>query len=49
MVLTSPITLNPFIHIEWLININTSSTIIFDIENLDGKASADLILPQSNI
>jgi hypothetical protein len=42
--------MNPFIHIEWLVNVeNYSSMIIFDIENFDGNTSAELIVPQGKI
>ncbi|CAF5180622.1 unnamed protein product, partial [Rotaria magnacalcarata] len=44
--LAPPITLDPFIHIEWLISLNDSSLIIFDVENLDGKTSAELTIHQ---
>jgi len=48
MVLTVPMILDPFIHIEWLISVeNYSSIIIFDIENVDGNTPAELIIPQS--
>jgi len=50
MVITLPMTIEPFIHIEWLITVeNYSSIIIFDIENFDGNTQAELILPQSRI
>lgn len=44
MSLVPPPTLDPFIHVEWFVSMNTSSTIIFDIENLDGNTPAELIL-----
>jgi hypothetical protein len=48
MVLTVPMILGPFIHIEWLITLeNYSSIIVFDIENVDGNTPAELIIPQS--
>lgn len=50
LVLTLSMLLEPFIHIEWLVNIgNYSSVIIFDIENIDGNTPAELILPQSRV
>jgi len=50
LLLSLPVTTNPFIHIEWLVNIeNYSSMIIFDIENFDGNISAELIVPQGKI
>lgn len=50
MILTLPMLNDPYIHIEWLVNIkNYSSMIIFDIENFDGNTPAELILPQSKI
>ncbi|CAF4204987.1 unnamed protein product [Rotaria socialis] len=48
MALAPPITLDPFIHIEWLISMNDSSLIIFDVENLDGKTSAELTVHQDD-
>jgi hypothetical protein len=43
--LSLPVISNPFIHIEWLVNIeNYTSMIIFDIENFDGNIPAELII-----
>ncbi len=48
IMLTLPMIFDPFVHIEWLINIeNYSSIIIFDIENFDRNIPAELIIPQS--
>jgi hypothetical protein len=50
LLLSLPVIMNPFIHIEWLVNVeNYSSMIIFDIENFDGNTSAELIVPQGKI
>jgi hypothetical protein len=47
LVLSPPITSHPFMYIEWLIIMNNSSMIIFDIENFDGTTPAELTIPQS--
>jgi hypothetical protein len=49
MVLTPPVTLDSYIHIEWLISVNDSSMVIIDIENLDGDTPAKLLILQSKI
>jgi hypothetical protein len=49
MVLTPPVTLDSYIHIEWLISVNDSSIIIIDIENFDGNTPAKLLILQSKI
>ncbi len=49
MILTPPITLDSYIHIEWLISVNDSSIIIIDIENFDGNTPAKLFISQSKI
>ena len=50
LLLTLPVKAYPFIHHEWLIDMeNFSSTIIFDIENFDGQTPAELIIFQSKI
>ncbi|CAF1526563.1 unnamed protein product [Rotaria sp. Silwood1] len=46
IVLTPPMTMHPFIHIEWLISIDNSSRIIVDITNFDRNTSAELIIRQ---
>ena len=50
LLLTLPVKAYPFIHHEWLIDMeNSSSTIIFDIDNFDGQTPAELIIFQSKI
>jgi len=49
LILAPPITLHPFMYIEWLIYLDNRSAIIFDIENFDENIPAELILPQSKI
>ncbi|UJR30694.1 hypothetical protein I4U23_018215 [Adineta vaga] len=47
MTLIPSLAFEPYVQIEWIITLNDTSTIIFDIENLDRKISAELILPQN--
>ncbi|CAF1032759.1 unnamed protein product [Rotaria sordida] len=46
MVLLPSIRMHPFIHIEWLVSMDNSSIIIFDIENFDRDTTAELIIRQ---
>ncbi|CAF1189573.1 unnamed protein product [Adineta ricciae] len=47
LILTPSLASESYISIEWIISLNDSSGIIFDIENFDGKTPAELILPEN--
>lgn len=49
MTLVPPNKSYPYIHSEWLISMENSSAIIFDIENFDANTPAELLIHNGNI